>query len=309
MSLSNTPSFEKPKIPNQKELINNTTNQETLKLKNEIKQDNKTILNLTYLTTLARLPENRDLDELFDWEVQLWEEELLSIYSLISLINGQNTIKTLKSPTKMTLEWNWAQDYNYDLSYENVKNNWKQAKRIKSITWDWTLPINETRLNFSYDKNSNIDKLLFERPTTLDFQWWWWWVDQEIKIKREKWLVTQLQLLRDLEIDNSLSIKYNDIWKPEIIEQTKFWLMSDKILFEYDESHDLKTIIYLPSLSFKHLKWGNKIALKYFRWTTMKLAQNLWEIVINWVKTTFWAIKRLDSSDIIHIQKNKYWLP
>jgi hypothetical protein len=36
-----------------------------------IEEDQRVILNLTYLTTLSRLPENRDLDELFDGEVQL----------------------------------------------------------------------------------------------------------------------------------------------------------------------------------------------------------------------------------------------
>gem|GEM_PF-3921713 len=40
-------------------------------MKQEIHADQRTIQAISYLTTLARLPENRDLDELFDGEVQL----------------------------------------------------------------------------------------------------------------------------------------------------------------------------------------------------------------------------------------------
>jgi len=291
-------------------------------IENEVKKEQKTILYLAYLTTLARLPENRDLDELFDWEIQLWEEELFSVYSLLEIINWSNSINTLKAPKKMDLDWNWAQDYDYNIDYEefylfnwkiileselnNLSNEEKQKvkkkKVIKSITWDWTLPLNQTSLIFNYDKNANISGIKFERPTNW-IEWWGLGVDQEIKFKREKWLVTKLSVVRDLEVDNNLSIKYNKFWKPEIIEHTKLWLISDKTVFEYDNNWELISIIYMPSLSIKHIK-GVKKAFKNWKsiWWIWKWIEMAWNFI------TFEALKKMKWNDIINIT-NKWWLP
>ncbi len=304
MWLSQWPSFENNQwIPSEEKIIQ-WAKQNTNEVREGIEEDQRVILNLTYLTTLSRLPENRDLDELFDGEVQLWEEELLAVYWLLDVINWNHTIKRLKTPKKINTDWNWAQDYENEFNYEKVE----EGNRIKSISWDWTLPLNDTKLIFDYWNNNDINKLTFERPTNIDLEWGWMGLDQEIKLKRENWLVTELQILRDFEIDNKLSIRYNSINKPELIEQTKLWMISDKILFEYDNNWNLKTIFYLPGLSLKHLKWWNKIGQKYHKWTTMKWVKNLWEVLINWVYTTFQSIKMLDSCDIININ-NENWLP
>lgn len=300
MWLSNSPSFENIQEITANQCVKELTRKKIDEEKINIEQDRKLILNLAYLTTLSRLPENSDLDELFDWEVQLWEEELLAIYWLLEILNWNHTIKTLKSPQKMGTDWNWAQDYESEFNYEKVES----GTRIKSIISNWSLHFKETKLNFYYWENSDINKLIFERPINL-LDWGWFWVDQEISIKRNKWLVTELQILRGLEIANKLSIRYNNINKPELIEQTKLWLMSDKILFEYDIDWNLKTILYLPTLSLKHLKWPGR------NWrtnSTMKSADILGEILINWIYTTFQSLKMLDSCDIIEIS-TKNWLP
>ncbi|QFR39437.1 hypothetical protein A9Q91_04380 [Candidatus Gracilibacteria bacterium 28_42_T64] len=308
MGLPNGPSFETGNTDTNRKSIKASTQKETGEIDLEIKHDQETILYLTYLTTLARLPENRDLDELFDGEVELGEEELMAIYSLVEVINGKNTITSLKTPKKMNLDRNWAQDYEYDFSYEDIEGNGVKGRRIKAITGDGFLPANETKLNFNYGKGNEIDNILFERPTNLDLEGGGFGVDQEISFERENGLVTNMRLSRDLEVDNKLSITYNSINKPEIIEQTKLGMGSDKILFEYDENGDLKTILYLPVLSLKHLKGGNKTIQKYHRGTGFRRAKNLGELVINGVTTTFGAIKRLDSCDTIEFT-NKNGLP
>lgn len=300
-------------------------------IESEMKQEQKTVLYLAYLTTLARLPVNRDLDELFDGEIQLWEEEMFSIYSLIEIINWSNYLSNLKAPKSIELDrdWDWSwwpdinQDYSYKLDYEdnyflngkqipnfqlseltqNQKNNLKIKKHIKSIKWDWYLPLNETKLTFSYDSHLNTSGIKFERPTNW-IGWWWLWVDQEISFSRnDKWLVDKISILRDYEVDNELSIIYNSLWKPEIIEQTKLWLSSDKIVFEYDDNWDLISIIYVPTLSLKHLKWF-KQALKPWKntWKVLKWLQIAWEYV------TFKALKMAKWNDVITIN-NTDWLP
>lgn len=294
--------------------------------KKEINSDQKTIQALSYLTTFARLPGNRDLDELFDGEVQLWEEELLSVYSLLEVVNWANTIWILKAPKKMYMDINWGQDYKYEVSYNIIPKNWKNVSQIQSLSWTWTLPLNDTKLKFNYNSENQIDSFDFERPWNLHDSWGWW-VDQKIVLKRDKGLVNELSIMRNLELDNKLTITYNYLWKPELIEQTKLWALSDKMTFEYDESWNLKSIIYVPVLSLKHLKWfynawkqGNKF------WWPLKAVKMAWEYVaftalkkMKWVDVVEvisenWIIKstksNLDASEWVYkegFSKNTYW--
>ncbi len=276
--------------------------QETFKPKSQldemkiaINSDQKTIQALSYLTTLARLPENRDLDELFDGEVQLWEEELLSVYSLLEVVNWANTIWVLKTPKRMYMDVNWGQDYKYELTYNTILRDWKNINQIASLSWTWTLPLNDTKLKFNYNSKNQVESLFFERPTNLSDSWWLW-VDQQILLTRDKWLVSEIRIMRSLELDNKLTITYNYLWKPELIEQTKLWALSDKMVFEYDENWNLKSIIYVPALSLKHLKWlfnawkqGNKF------WWPLKAVKMAWEYV------AFTALKKMKWVDVIEV--------
>lgn len=295
---------------------------ESLKwIESKVKQEQRTILYLAYLTTLARLPENRDLDELFDWEIQLWEEEMFSVFSLIEIINWSNSIDNLKPPKEMTLDWNWAQDYSYKIDYEEYyylnwqyykewdknlvnidKSKLKKKRVVKSLTWDWNLPFNETKLIFNYDQFLNITWFNFERPTNMNE--WWVWINQEIKFTRNsKWLVEKMRILRDYELDNELIITYNNLWKPEIVEQSKLWLLSDKIVFEYDDNWNLTAIIYVPTLSLKHIKWLKQAykSWKSIRWV-VKWVKMAWEYI------AFEVLKKMKWNDVIRIN-NQNWLP
>ncbi len=291
-------------------------------IESELKKEQKTILSIAYLTTLARLPENRDLDELFDWDIQLWEEEMFAVYSLIEIINWSNHLSSLKAPKEMTLVRNFpSQDYDYDIDYENHnfldwvqvwddrvselnkndKNKLQVKKFIKSIKWDWFLPFNETELIFNYDKDLNVSDIEFKRPLNLS----WIWRNQVISFSRDsKWLAEKINVWRKGHIfDNSLSIKYNGFGKPEIVEQTKLWFMSDKIVFEYDDNWSLVSIIYMPTLSLKHITWTNK-AFK----TWAKARGALKWLQLAWEYVTFEVLKRAKGVDVINI-KNNDWLP
>ena len=210
----------------------------------EIEKEKDTIVHLSYLSTLPRLADNRDLSNLFDWEINLWEEELLTIYSLIEIVNGSHTFKIIQPPKRMEMSVNWEQDYDYTLKYDDLE--W--GKRIKSFTWDGSFPMNETELLFDYE---------WDKLNTLDFQrsanWEGLGLDQQIKIERTWDLATKLRVYRDFDLDNNISISYNEMWKPEVVEQSQLDVLSDKIVFEYDESGNLKAIIYLPTLSLKHV--------------------------------------------------------
>ncbi len=309
-------------VDNQEKLPTKDAKEKLGGLESEIRQEQKTILYLAYLTTLARLPKNRDLDELFDWEIQLWEEEMFSIYSLIEMINWSNSITHLKPPREMSLDRNLAQDYTYKINYDEyylvdwnyVSNDklvwiseeqkkWLKTKRVvKTLEWDWFLPLNKTNLIFNYDSNLNISGIVFERPINLNDGGLG--LNQEIKLSRNtNWLVDKISIDREMEFDNELSISYNNFWKPEVIEQTKLWLMSDKIVFEYDDNWNLVSIIYVPTLSLKHIKW---LKQAYKSWKNSR-----W--VLKWVQLasefiTYEALKKIKWNDVITINNNN-WLP
>jgi len=313
---------EKPEFIDSLEVWINKGAKESLKrIESEVQQEQKTLLHLAYLTTLARLPENRDLDELFDGEVQLWEEEMFAIYSLIEVVNWSNSISNLKAPKEMELEWNYAQDYSYEIDYDEYfsidgkilsdtdvqwlniqdKQNVKRKKVIKSVKWDGSLPANETNLIFNYDWDKNISGVDFERPYNFN-EGWWMWIDQKIALSRNnKWLVDKMSVMRDFEIDNSISISYNSIWKPELLEQTKLWLTSDKIIFEYSDAWDLIAIIYTPALSLKHIKWMKKA---YKAWAKTKWILK-W-IKLAWEHIAFETLKKMKWNDVIIIN-NENW--
>lgn len=270
------------------------------KMKTDINSDQKTIQALSYLTTFARLPGNRDLDELFDGEVQLWEEELLSVYSLLEVVNWANTIWVLKTPKRMYMSVDWEQDYKYELTYNTILKGWKNISQIASISWTWTLPLNDTKLKVNYDSKNQVESLDLERPWNLD-ETWGFWIDQKILLKRNKGLVTEISIMRELELDNSLTITYNHLWKPELVEQTKLWVISDKMAFEYDENGNLKSIIYIPTLSLKHLKWlynawkqGNKF------WSPLKAVKMLWEYM------AFTTLKKMKWVDVITVTSENW---
>lgn len=264
-------------------------------MKQEIHADQRTIQAISYLTTLARLPENRDLDELFDGEVQLWEEELLSVYALLEMMNGANTISTLKSPKTLLLDINWDQDYKYKVWYNILLKDGRKIHQIAELFWSGTLPLNDTKLKINYDNQQQVESVDFERPFNFN-ETSSWWVDQKIVLKREKGLVKEMSILRDFELDNKLIISYNSLWKPELLEQTKVWVFSDKMAFEYDEWGSIKSIIYIPALSLKHLKWLSN---------SIKQWQKIWwplrAVKIGWEYIAFQVLKKMKWVDGIDI--------
>lgn len=304
------------RLEDNRNIETNSQSDEYLKwFESKVKQEQKTILYLAYLTTLARLSDNRDLDELFDWDIKLWEEEMFSIYSLTEIINWSNSIDNLKPPHEMNLDWNWAQDYSYKIDYEEYylvdwkyykedeipstikdKDELEKKRVIKTLTWDWSLPFNETDLVFNYDEQLNISNIEFKRPANNK----WVWLNQEIEFSRNnKWLVDNMTILRWPNINNELSITYNSIWKPEVIEQTKLWLISDKIVYEYDDNWNLKTIIYIPTLSLKHITW---LARSYKSWKNAKGIAKWLQLA--WEYITFEVLKKIKWNDVIEISNN-----
>lgn len=255
----------------------------------EIQKEKDTIVHLSYLSTLSRLADNRDLSNLFDGEVNLWEEELLAIYSLIEIVNGSHTFKKIQPPKRMEMSVNWEQDYDYTLKYDDL--DWEWWKRIKSFIWDGSFPMNETELLFEYE---------WDKLNTLDFQrsanWWGIGMDQQIKVERTWDLATKLRVYRDFDLDNSVSISYNELWKPEVIEQSQLDVLSDKIVCEYDEEWNLQAIIYVPALSLKHIVWWAK---------RFKNAKNIvkWiEIAGNYI--AFYVLKKMKGVDVIEINNS-----
>lgn len=278
-------------IENWKEYIEpkeTSTKTELESLKQQINLDQKTIQALSYLTTFFRLDKNRDLNELFDGEVKLWEEELLAIYSLLELINWANTISSLKIPKTMNLNIDWKQDYNFKLNYNLIEKNKKIVNQISSIIWSWALPLSESKLTFIYNSEKQIDKIQFERPR-LGFE-------QEIKVKRTNWLANEISIKRELDLDNDLTIKYNNLWKPALIEQTKTWLFTDKMVFEYDEKWNLLSIIYIPALSLKNIKWALN---DWKKWSEIWWA--LERVEIDWEYLTFTTLKQQKWVDYLEI--------
>ena len=254
----------------------------------EIEQEKDTIVHLSYLNTLSRLADNRDLSNLFDGEINLWEEELLTIYSLIEIVNGSHTFKIIQPPKRMEMSVNWEQDYDYTLKYDDLE--W--GKRIKSFTWDGSFPMNETELLFDYE---------WDKLNTLDFQrsanWEGLGLDQQIKIERTWDLATKLRVYRDFDLDNNISISYNEMWKPEVVEQSQLDVLSDKIVFEYDESGNLKAIIYLPTLSLKHvIGWAKRLknSKTLLKWV---------EVAGNYI--AFQVLKKMKGVDVIEIDNRE----
>lgn len=263
----------------------------------KIEKEKQTIVYLSYLTTLARLWGNRDLWNLFDGELNLWEEELFTIYSLIEIINGANIFEKITPPRKMNMDVNWGQNYDYKLTYQKQNpDSWIQ--RIQSIVWDGNLPFNETKLNFEYEW-SQLNSLNFERSMNLD----WVWLEQDIKVVRDWNLAKELRVFRDFELDNNISIQYNSFNKPKVIEQTQIDVLSDKIVFEYDEKWNLKSMVYVPALSLKHLVWWAKT---FKKWTKMKWLLK-W-IELSWQYITYSVLKKIKWVDVIEID-NKNNLP
>lgn len=269
----------------------------TSELKEKIDTEKKTIVYFSYLTTLSRLWWNRDLSNLFDGDIDLWEEELLSIYSLIEIINGANSFEKLMPPKTMEMDIDWWQDYSYELDYETLDHQ-GGIKRVKSLQWDGSLPMNETKLVFNYQW-AQLDSLDFERSFNPDEVW----LDQKISIIREWDLATKLRVYRDFDLDNEVLIQYNSINKPEVIEQTQLWVLSDKMVFEYTETWELLSIIYVPALSLKHLKWAVNTFKKWKQvWWLLKWVQMAGEYV------AFNTLKKLKWVDVVTIE-NQNWLP
>ncbi len=278
---------------------------EAIHMSNEILKEQKTILYISYLTTLARLPENRDLDELFDWDIQLWEEEMFAIYWLIEILNWHNSIDKLPIPKKINSDWyQWfksgpdvQQDYDYNLEYKKVA--WKNV--IDKVIWDWFLPLNETTIEFNYDKTWIITSMDFDRPRTV----WALWIgmnpNNNLSFKRdEQWRVNYIEVHRWTDwLNNDLVISYWENWKVGKVEQSKISPSSDKIIFQY-EWENLKNIIYTPTLSIKHITKANKIA----KWS--KNAHEWAKRVAEFAAMS--VLKKMKKSDIIQVE-NINWLP
>jgi hypothetical protein len=46
---------------------------------------------------------------------------LLTIYSLIEIVNGSHTFKKIQPPKRMEMSVNWEQDYDYTLKYDDLE--------------------------------------------------------------------------------------------------------------------------------------------------------------------------------------------
>ncbi len=124
---------------------------------------------LGYLTALQQLP-GASLDALFDGEVELGEEELFTVYGIISMFNGNNSFTHNKPPKKISYDRNWALDSTFDLQYETLsdKNTGKSVSYIKSIGGSTSLipsAFGDTQLVFVYDSTTRqLKGMEFKKP-------------------------------------------------------------------------------------------------------------------------------------------------
>lgn len=253
-----------------------------------LKKEKETIINISYLTTLSMLWDNRDLNNLFDWEINLWQEEIMAVYSLIEIVNWNNSFSKIVPPKKMTLSRNRLhQDYNYELNYKKSTN---EKMHINSIHSTWTIPFNSTDLIFNYNWDV-IENINFKRPIRPNTNA----LDQKILIERKDGLATKMQIERDFKLDNNITIEYTDFWKPLIIKQTKTWVFPDQIVFEYDENNDLSWIIYVPWMSFKYLKKNWIKSSGVVKW-----------IKIAWSYLSYHQLKSLKWVDVINLTNDNW---
>jgi len=280
--------------------LNDLSNaRESLK-ENNVK-DSQTISHIINMTTLARLSGNRNLDNLFDGEADLWWEETLALYSIIEMLNGNNHISELKAPISIDLDITpFKQNYSYDISYDQVvQSDGNKAKRVKEIVWDGTFPMNTTTIKFHYTtKNSTqIETILFERPFNLN-EGGWFWMDQEIRLERDtQWRTSHITVGKPLEVNNKLTIDYDDHWRVWQVKQTKLWISEDTTRFGYDiKTWELRVITYGPGFSLK--RTGK--AMKKAKEPTM---------LLYWIAASIENIKKVKWLDVFEIKNNNLGIP
>jgi hypothetical protein len=205
--------------------------------------------NIGYLTTRQQLGDESELDNLFDGQVYLGEEELLATYALLDILNGNSSFKTLRPPMKLAYERNFARDSSYNLTYESIGNpkTGKNETHLSSIsgTTNYTPSTwGDTALKFHYNKQTGlIESATFERPVLA--------LNEEIKIHRNSdGLVDKIDVGNMAKVDNTITIEYKD-GHPFSMQQTKYGAFDDKTLFTYDEQGSLNAIIYAPAISVK----------------------------------------------------------
>jgi len=270
-------------------------------LKEENIKDAQTISHIINMTTLARLSGNRNLDNLFDWEADLWWEETLALYSIIEMLNGSNYISGLKAPVSIDLDITpFKQNYSYDISYDQVvQSDGKKVKRVREIVWDGTLPMNTTTIIFHYatQNSTQIERIHFQRPFNLN-EGGGSWMDQEIKLERDtQWRTNYITVGKPLEINNKLTIRYDDEWRVWEVKQTKLWISEDTTRFGYDiKTWELKVITYGPGFSLK--RTGK----------TMKKAEEP-TMLLYWIAASIENIKKVKWLDVFEIENNNLGVP
>ncbi|MFB0964389.1 MAG: hypothetical protein QMC36_01595 [Patescibacteria group bacterium] len=225
-------------------------------LKSDIRRERRLMANIGYLTTLQQLADASELDNLFDGQVTLGEEELLATYSLIDIINGNSSFSTLKPPMKISYDRNFAPDSSYEIVYEGSTNpkTGKTVPRLSSIKGTTNLvpsALGDTKLTFHYDKKTGmVQSATFERPTFT--------FDEKIQIHRNaEGLADRIEIGNAGKVDNVISIEYED-GKPSSLKQTKYGAFDDVTFFSYDDGGNLDAILYVPAISVKGMKGAGK---------------------------------------------------
>lgn len=252
------------------------------------------ISHLAYLNVLWRLWENRNLDLLFDWDVENGEDELFAIYAILDIANWNDTFSWLKPPRKIDV---WLNNLRRDLEVipnYTIQTDWWDLNKntLDGIDYSRNWLFNDCSLQFERDTDWLINKMIFDRPGLSIYQ--------DILFERnEQWLVVSMEVRKAMELDNHLTIEYNDEWKPIAIYQTKTWLLEDKMFFIYDEQWKLVNITYMPTISLKRLL---NSADNIWRSTTVKeMWQVIWREVLRNSKYFKWY-------DVVNIDYEN-WLP
>lgn len=282
----------------------------------ELRNDQDVIQNIAYLTTLARLWENSDLDELFDSDVWLWEEELFTIHALIEIINWKNSISSLKAPKTMRLDTEKSlwKEFSYEIEYEETFYNewvqindksladmsevekWKLQKvsKLKSVYANGDLVWDQSKIIFEYDDDWDVGNIKFERPRSFD---------QEISIERNEEKQAQKMVVGrpGPNKDNVITISYGAEGLPNTVKQTKLGLSEDEMNLGYDENQDLSTITYSPTLSLKALRKA---------WKKVNNAAKAWRVA-EWIQEAskdlfFDQARRNNSSDIADVKREDW---